>query len=62
MKTRREFIKLSAAVTLGSLYLPACNTVAASKLKNPGVQLYSVRKEMLADAIGTLKKISANWL
>lgn len=58
MKTRREFIKLSAAVTLGSLYLPACNTVAASKLKNPGVQLYSVRKEMLADAIGTLKKLA----
>lgn len=58
MKTRREFIKISAAVTLGSLYLPACNTVAASKLKNPGVQLYSVRKEMLADAIGTLKKLA----
>lgn len=58
MKTRREFLRLSGAVAFGSVLLPACKTTNTSKLKNVGVQLYSVRKEMLADAAGTLKKLA----
>lgn len=30
----------------------------AEKIKNVGIQLYSVRKEMLADAVGTLKELA----
>jgi len=57
MRTRREFLKVSGALTLGSFLLPACKASGTSKLKNIGVQLYSVRTEMLADPIGTLKKL-----
>ena len=33
------------------------NSTAKPKLKKVGVQLYSVRKEMMSDAVGTLKKL-----
>lgn len=54
MPSRRHFIKTSAALTLGAYLLPP----AARETKNVGVQLYSVRKEMLADATGTLKMLA----
>ncbi|HEX8357257.1 MAG TPA: sugar phosphate isomerase/epimerase [Segetibacter sp.] len=62
MTTRRNFIKSSGGFAVGSLLLPmACKTAslstAASK-KQVGVQLYSVRKEMLADAPGTLQQLA----
>jgi sugar phosphate isomerase/epimerase len=56
MTTRREFIKASGALALGTLLLP--HLTEAAKVKSPGLQLYSVRKEMLADATGTLKKLA----
>jgi sugar phosphate isomerase/epimerase len=56
MKTRRDFLKASGGLMLGSLLLP--HLTQAAKVKNVGVQLYSVRKEMLADATGTLKKLA----
>src|SRR5215213_9883493 len=59
MKTRREFLKVSGAITLGSMLLPSCADAGNRKVKNIGLQLYSVRKEMLADPVGTLKKIAA---
>jgi sugar phosphate isomerase/epimerase len=59
MKTRREFIKVSGAITLGSMFLPSCAASGKQNLKNVGIQLYSVRKEMLADPVGTLKKLAA---
>jgi sugar phosphate isomerase/epimerase len=55
MKTRREFLKTSGAFALGAYLLPAGK---GSYTKDVGVQLYSVRKEMLADATGTLKRLA----
>lgn len=56
MKTRREFLKASGSLALGSLLLPHLSR--AAKVKNVGIQLYTVRKEMLADAVGTLKQLA----
>jgi len=58
MKTRRTFLKESGAFALGSMFLPSFD-LSDSKIKNPGIQLYTFRKEMLADAAGTLKQIAA---
>ncbi|MEJ7691441.1 sugar phosphate isomerase/epimerase [Daejeonella sp.] len=58
MKTRRHFIKTAGALALGSMILPEF-TFAKKKIKNPGIQLYTVRTEMLADAKGTLKQLAA---
>lgn len=56
MKTRRDFLKASGGLVLGALLIP--NRSKAEKLKNVGIQLYSVRKEMLTDAVGTLKELA----
>lgn len=58
MSTRRKFLKTSATVTLGSFFLSSCKSSSEPKLKNVGVQLYSVRTEMLADPAATLKKLA----
>jgi sugar phosphate isomerase/epimerase len=70
MTTRRNFIKASGGLAAGSLFFNiACNSAGKAKIvsdaattagtaKNVGVQLYSVRKEMLADAPGTLKQLA----
>lgn len=58
MMNRRSFLKRSGTIACGSLFLP--NLAPADDfLKNPGVQLYSFRKEMLAAAVPTLQKIAA---
>ncbi|HLA57301.1 MAG TPA: sugar phosphate isomerase/epimerase [Puia sp.] len=59
MKSRRSFLKETAFAGAGALILPGFMRIPerAPKLKKVGVQLYSVRKEMMADAIGTLKKL-----
>jgi len=59
MKSRRSFLKETAFAGAGALILPGFIRMPerAPKLKKVGVQLYSVRKEMMADAIGTLKKL-----
>src|SRR3989337_888467 len=56
MKTRRDFLKASGSLALGAMLLPTLSM--AEKIKNVGIQLYSVRKEMLADAVGTLKQLA----
>jgi sugar phosphate isomerase/epimerase len=56
MKSRRDFLKTSGGLALGALMLPSITK--AEKIKNVGIQLYSVRKEMLADAVGTLKELA----
>ena len=58
MKTRRSFLKQTGMVTAGSFLLPSILS-PVKKTGNPGVQLYTFRTEMLADATGTLKKIAA---
>ncbi|MGZ8557532.1 MAG: sugar phosphate isomerase/epimerase family protein [Chitinophagaceae bacterium] len=57
MKTRRDFLKTTGALTIGSLLLK--NMPAPEKFKNVGIQLYTFRKEMAADATGTLKQIAS---
>ncbi len=59
MKSRRSFLKETAFAGAGALILPGFMKMPerAPKLKKVGVQLYSVRKEMMTDAIGTLKKL-----
>ncbi|MFD3001658.1 sugar phosphate isomerase/epimerase family protein [Pontibacter toksunensis] len=60
MNTRRDFLKSSGALALGALLLPnlAATAKGPAKMNNVGIQLYSVRKEMLADAVGTLKQLA----
>lgn len=56
MNTRRDFLKISGGLALGAFIKPSITK--AEKIKNIGIQLYSVRKEMLADAVGTLKQLA----
>lgn len=58
MQTRRDFIMSNGALALGSVILPSFK-INNKKVKNPGVQLYTFRKEMLEDAKGTLQKIAS---
>jgi sugar phosphate isomerase/epimerase len=58
MKTRRNFLIDTGALAIGSILLPSFTT-ASKKVKNTGVQLYTFRKEMLADAKGTLQRIAS---
>ncbi|MEJ7738135.1 MAG: sugar phosphate isomerase/epimerase [Chitinophagaceae bacterium] len=55
MNTRREFIKSSGTFALGSVFL---THTPRARVKNVGIQLYTVRKEMLANAAGTLKQLA----
>jgi sugar phosphate isomerase/epimerase len=57
LQTRRNFIKTTSVLTAAAT-LPA-SWLAAAPIQNAGIQLYSVRKDMLADATGTLKKLAA---
>lgn len=57
MNTRRKFLMASGTLALGSLFAPY-RAQASARVKNVGIQLYTVRKEMLADAVGTLKQLA----
>lgn len=56
MITRRAFLKASGGLALGALF--ASHLTQAAKVKNVGIQLYTVREAMLSDAVGTLKKLA----
>jgi sugar phosphate isomerase/epimerase len=58
MKTRRDFLIDTGALAISSMLLPSF-AASPKKVKNPGVQLYTFRKEMLADAKGTLQRIAS---
>ena len=59
MNSRRNFLKNSGALAAGSLLIPNLfHTSDFIPTKNVGVQLYTVREEMLKDNIGTLKKLA----
>ncbi|MCJ8167334.1 sugar phosphate isomerase/epimerase [Pontibacter sp. E15-1] len=60
MNKRRDFLKSSGAMALGALFLPnlAASAMGKAEVKNVGIQLYTVRNEMLADATGTLKQLA----
>lgn len=57
LQTRRDFIKSTAVLAAGAALITDDTT--AAPVQNVGIQLYSVRKDMLADAPGTLKKLAA---
>jgi sugar phosphate isomerase/epimerase len=59
MQTRKQFLASTALFTAGSLLFPSLANGAAKKVTNAGVQLYTFRNEMAADALGTLKKTAA---
>ncbi|HBL76360.1 MAG: hypothetical protein A2W90_08475 [Bacteroidetes bacterium GWF2_42_66] len=60
MKNRREFLKISAAGSLGIMILGtgACKPAVDRKSFGVGIQLYTIRDAMAADVPGTLKKVS----
>jgi sugar phosphate isomerase/epimerase len=57
MYTRRKFLFETGALAAGGILLPKFMK-QPRKLKNIGVQLYTFRKELAADAIGTLRQIA----
>jgi len=61
MTNRRDFLKMSAASTLGLLalnpLLQSCQSVD-KKSFGAGLQLYSIRDAMEEDVLGSLKKVS----
>jgi sugar phosphate isomerase/epimerase len=60
MNSRRNFLKASGAFALGSMLLPDLAKATSRKtVSDVGLQLYTVRKEMLEDNVGTLKKIAS---
>jgi sugar phosphate isomerase/epimerase len=60
MSSRRNFLKASGALAAGSLLLPDILRAENRKsVKDIGLQLYTVRNEMLKDNVGTLKKIAS---
>jgi len=57
---RRDFLKMSAFAAAGmSLPFSGNSLFAANKLPAFGLQLWTVKEDMLADAKGTLKKIAS---
>jgi len=59
MNSRRDFLKTSGLFAAGSVLLPGMAEALHRKtVKDIGLQLYTVRKEMLEDNVGTLKKIA----
>ncbi|MEQ8217345.1 MAG: sugar phosphate isomerase/epimerase [Arenibacter sp.] len=59
MTTRKEFLMQSGMLAAGVVLLPSFTLHYKNPKKNLGVQLYTFRKEMLEDAVGTLKRIAA---
>ncbi len=57
--TRRTFIKSSALAFVGSAVLPQLLSSCGSKKGIVGIQLYSIREEMTADPLGSLKQVAA---
>jgi sugar phosphate isomerase/epimerase len=56
---RRDFLTASAGLAAGSLLLPQLvRSAANTRVTAIGIQLYTVRKEMLADPVGTLKQLA----
>ncbi len=63
--TRRGFLKTSSLLAAGSLFLPEWVRSAAgaaasanTRVRDIGIQLYTVRAEMMADPTGTLKRLA----
>ncbi|NKI28019.1 sugar phosphate isomerase/epimerase [Arenibacter sp. 6A1] len=59
MTTRKDFLIQTGLLAAGTVLLPSFTMLPNNQEKNLGVQLYTFRNEMAADAVGTLKKIAA---
>ncbi len=59
MTTRRNFLLQSGALAAGTMIMPSFAMAPYKPEKNLGIQLYTFRKEMDADALGTLKQIAS---
>ena len=57
--SRRRFIRNSSLAAAGSFALPQLLKAATTATEMVGIQLYSVRDDMKADPMGTLKKVAA---
>ncbi len=57
--SRRAFLKTGTFALAGTIALPQLLRAGITKDEMVGVQLYSVRDDMKADALGTLKKVAA---
>jgi sugar phosphate isomerase/epimerase len=56
---RRDFLKTAGLMVAGSVLLPKFSRSSSAKnIKDVGIQLYTVRKEMIEDPIATLKKLA----
>lgn len=59
MKTsRRTFVKSSAMVALGTAILPRSAFAASAQKGMVGIQLYSVRDDMMKDPVGSLTQLA----
>lgn len=58
MKTRRDFLKTTSCLAAGTLLPNFIKAHGTEQIKNIGIQLYTVRKEMLSDAVNTLKQLA----
>ncbi|MFA6084997.1 sugar phosphate isomerase/epimerase family protein [Mucilaginibacter sp.] len=56
--TRRNFLKTWGTLAASAVLVPELLKADSKKGKKIGLQLYSVRKDMLADAAGTLKQLA----
>ncbi|HTI11967.1 MAG TPA: sugar phosphate isomerase/epimerase [Puia sp.] len=57
--TRRDFLRAAGLFAAGSLLLPELGrSMMTARVNNVGIQLYTVRKEMLADPVGTLRQLA----
>ncbi len=54
---RRDFLQASSVAALGAWAFP-CTTLGLKKVKNIGIQLYTLRDLMSRDAVGTLTKVA----
>lgn len=54
---RRDFLQTTAAATLGALAFSSV-TFGLKKVKNIGIQLYTLRDLLSQDAVGTLTKVA----
>jgi sugar phosphate isomerase/epimerase len=57
-QSRRSFLGAAGTLAIGAMAFPELLTAENRKAKKIGLQLYTVRKEMLEDAAGTLKQVA----
>jgi sugar phosphate isomerase/epimerase len=57
-QSRRDFLKLSAAGTMGAIFVSQYGCAKKAVQPGIGIQLYTVRDAMAADVPGSLKKVA----